>query len=41
MAIELSFLGNGGTPWRNGGQKKLAIDHTIKWHTYELLCRDA
>jgi hypothetical protein len=40
MAIEVSFLGNGGN-WRNWGQKKLAIDHTIKWHTYELLCRDA
>jgi len=22
MAIELSFLGNGGTPWRKGGAKK-------------------
>jgi hypothetical protein len=41
MAIEVSFLGNSGTPWRNAGQKKLAIDHTIKWHTYELLSRDA
>jgi len=41
MAIEVSFLGNGGKLWRNGGAKKLAIDHMIKWHTYELLCRDA